>query len=286
MYGARCHTSFVGIDKRRHFVTFVVYNPPPAMKERPLMLLSNDDGFSAPGLAFLVDVLRPLGDLIVCAPDTARSGMSAAITATVPLRMRLISEEPGLTIYKTNGTPVDCVKLALNYLFKDRKPDAMFSGINHGTNASVAIHYSGTLGAVIEACINDIPAVGLSLDSHTWNADFEPSRPLIRCLAEQVLSKGLPRGSCLNVNIPNTSDLKGLRLCRQARGRWVEEFDERKHPRGDHYYWLTGNFYNDEPESEDTDMHAMKEGYVAVVPSCIDMTDYRLMQQMQGWDLK
>src|SRR5574344_1301972 len=190
---------------------------PPHMTQRPLILISNDDGFSAPGIAFLIDVLRPLADLVVCAPDTGRSGMSAAITVTVPLRMRLVSEEPGLTIYKTNGTPVDCVKLALNHLFKDRKPDAVFSGINHGTNASVAIHYSGTLGAVIEACINDIPAVGLSLDDHDWQANFEPSRPWIRLLAEQVLAKGLPRGCCLNVNIPCTPDVKGLRLCRQAR---------------------------------------------------------------------
>lgn len=256
------------------------------MKQRPLILLSNDDGFSAPGLAFLIDVLKPLGDLVVCAPNTGRSGMSAAITVTVPLRMRLVSEEPGLTVYKTNGTPVDCVKLALNHLFKERRPDAVFSGINHGTNASVAIHYSGTLGAVIEACINDIPAVGLSLDDHAWQADFEPSRPWIRLLAEQVLANGLPRGCCLNVNIPGTSEIKGLKLSRQARGRWVEEFDERKHPRGDHYYWLTGNFCNDEPEAVDTDMHAMKDGYVAVVPSNIDMTDYTLMQQMQDWHLE
>lgn len=255
------------------------------MSEKPLLLLSNDDGWSAPGLTFLIDVLRPLADLVVCAPDSGRSGMSTAITVAVPLRLRLVSEEPGLRIYKTNGTPVDCVKLALNHLFEDRKPDAVFSGVNHGTNASVAIHYSGTLGAVIEACINNIPAVGLSLDNHDWTADFEPSRAYIRQLAEEVLSHGLPIGSCLNVNIPAVSDLKGIKLCRQAKGKWVEEFDVRRHPKGEHYYWLTGNFRNDEPESTDTDMFALKEGFISVVPSSIDMTNLALKEAMEQWHL-
>ncbi len=255
------------------------------MKNRPLILISNDDGWSAPGLAFLIDVLRPLGDLVVCVPDTGRSGMSTAITVMTPLRMKLITNEPGLAIYKTNGTPVDCVKLALNRLFEDRRPDVVFSGVNHGTNVSVAIHYSGTLGAVIEACINSIPAVGLSLDNHDWDADFEPCRPYVRRLAEQVIEKGLPKGSCLNVNIPSTTDLKGIRLCRQARGRWVEEFDVRQHPKGDQYYWLTGNFRNDEPDSTDTDMHALKNGYISVVPSTIDLTDMSLKGQMERWSL-
>ncbi len=253
------------------------------MKEKPLILISNDDGWAAPGLTFLIDVLRPLGDVVVCVPDTGRSGMSTAITVTVPLRMRLVSEEPGLSIYKTNGTPVDCVKLALNHLFEQRRPDVVFSGVNHGTNASVAIHYSGTLGAVIEACINNIPAVGLSLDNHDWSANFEPSRPYIRRLAEDVIRNGLPKGSCLNVNIPGKSELRGIRLCRQARGRWVEEFDVRQHPKGENYYWLTGNFRNDEPESTDTDMYALKEGFISVVPSNIDMTDLSMMDQMKSW---
>lgn len=253
--------------------------------EKPLILISNDDGWSAPGLAFLIDVLRPLGDLVVCVPDTGRSGMSTAITVTTPLRMKLISEEPGLSIYKTNGTPVDCVKLALNHLFKQRRPDVVFSGVNHGTNVSVAIHYSGTLGAVIEACINGIPAVGLSLDNHDWDADFEACRPFVYRLVEQVIENGLPKGRCLNVNIPSISAVKGIRLCRQAKGRWVEEFDERNHPRGGHYYWLTGNFRNDEPDATDTDMFALKEGYISVVPSTIDLTDESLMEQMNGWSL-
>lgn len=255
------------------------------MEKRPLILLSNDDGYMAPGILFLIDVLRPLGDLVVVAPQSGRSGMSAAITVKTPLSLILVSEEEGLTVYRTNGTPVDCIKLAFNQIFKDRRPDAVFSGINHGTNSSVAIHYSGTMGAVIEACVNGIPAVGFSLDDHSIDADFEPARHYMDKIARQVLKNGLPEGCCLNVNMPAIPELKGIRLCRQARGRWVEEFDMRKHPNGGNYYWLTGNFQNDEPLSEDTDMFAMKEGYVSVVPSKIDMTAYSLLEDMKSWDL-
>ena len=255
------------------------------MKKRPLILLSNDDGYMAPGILFLIDILRPLGDLVVVAPNTGQSGMSAAITVKTPLLLNLVSKEEGLTVYKSTGTPVDCVKLALNQVFTERKPDAAFSGINHGTNSSVAIHYSGTLGAVMEACMNGIPAVGFSLDNHSSDADFEPARTYMEKIAGAVLKNGLPEGLCLNVNIPAIPELKGIRLCRQARGRWVEEFDKRKHPQGGNYYWLTGNFHNDEPEAEDTDMFAMKEGYISVVPSTIDMTAYSFMERMKDWNL-
>jgi len=248
-------------------------------------LISNDDGYAAPGIRFLTETLRQLGDIVLVAPDAGRSGMSTAITVRTPLFLKLIEEEPGLKIYKSNGTPVDCVKLALNQLTNGRKPDVVISGINHGTNSSVAIHYSGTLGAVIEACINGIPAVGFSLDDHTMEADFEPSRPYILKITENVLHHGLPLGCCLNVNIPGTPELKGIRLCRQARGRWVEEFDKRSHPNGGTYYWLTGNFHNDEPDASDTDMYAMREGFVSVVPSQVDMTAFNLIDQMKDWDL-
>jgi len=255
------------------------------MEKRPLILLSNDDGFRAPGIRFLIDVLRPLGDLVVVAPQSGRSGMSAAITVVTPLDLISVLKEEGLAVYRSNGTPVDCVKLAMNELFRDRKPDAFFSGINHGTNVSVAIHYSGTLGAVIEACLNGVPSVGLSLDDHSKDADFGPSRPYIVQIAKQVLEHGLPEGQCLNVNIPAIPVLKGVKLCRQARGRWVEEFDKRKHPHGGNYYWLTGNFRDDEPLSKDTDMCALKEGYISIVPSQIDMTSYSLLKAMKSWDL-
>jgi len=255
------------------------------MEKRPLILLSNDDGYMAPGIQTLIEVLRSFGDLLVVAPHSGRSGMSGAITVKVPLNLILVTEEEGLKIYRSNGTPVDCVKLALNQLCKDRKPDIVFSGINHGTNSSVAIHYSGTLGAVMEACMNGIPAVGFSLDDHTLKADFEPSKPFIAKIAAQVLKNGLPDGHCLNVNIPAIPILKGIRLCRQAKGRWVEEFDVRQHPNGGNYYWLTGHFQNNEPLAEDTDMFAMEQGYISVVPSQIDMTAYPLLEKMKSWNL-
>jgi 5'-nucleotidase len=267
-----------------------IFIPLPAlddliMEKKPLILISNDDGYNAPGIHHLIEWCRPLGEVLVVAPDSGRSGMSAAITVTVPLRMKLVKEEPGLVIFKTNGTPVDCVKLALNQVLTDRKPDVVFSGINHGTNVSVAVHYSGTMGAVIEACINSIPAVGFSLDDHTWEANFEPARPYIKSIAENVIRKGLPDGCFLNVNIPAVTSLKGMKLCRQARGRWIEEFDIRTHPKGGNYYWLTGNFYNDEPDAPDTDMYALKEGYLSIVPSRIDLTDHLLLEAMTHWEL-
>jgi len=255
------------------------------MEKRPLILLSNDDGFMAPGIMFLIEVLRPFGDLVVVAPNSGRSGMSTAITVKVPLTLSLVSEEIGLQIFRSNGTPVDCVKLALNRLLTDRKPDLVVSGINHGTNSSVAIHYSGTLGAVLEACMNGIPAIGFSLDNHDINADFKPTKLYIEKIVRKVLENGLPEGHCLNVNIPAIPDLKGVRVCRQARGRWVEEFDMREHPNGGNYYWLIGHFQNNEPLAEDTDMFAMSQGYVSVVASEIDMTAYPLLEKMKSWDL-
>lgn len=248
-------------------------------------MLSNDDGFEAPGILFLIDVLRTYGDIVVVAPDSGRSGMSCAITVYSPLKLKLVTDQEGLKIYKSNGSPVDCIKLALNQIFVDRKPDVVFSGINHGTNSSIAIHYSGTMGAVLESCMNRIPAVGFSLDNHNWDADFEPSRNYILKIACNVLNRGLPEGICLNVNIPNSKEIKGIRLCRQARGRWIEEFDKRVHPQGGNYYWLTGNFHNDEPDEPDTDMFAMKEGYISVVPSQIDATSYQMIESMKSWDL-
>jgi 5'-nucleotidase len=162
------------------------------MSKKPLILLSNDDGYEAKGLVSLIEIIRSCGDLVVVAPDSPRSGMSTAITVTTPLRIKLVSEEEGLKIFKSNGTPVDCVKLALNQILKDRKPDIVLSGINHGTNSSVAIHYSGTMGAVLEACMNGIPAIGFSLDDHSFDADFCPAGSYIKKITEEVLRNGLP----------------------------------------------------------------------------------------------
>ena len=255
------------------------------MNTRPLFLLSNDDGYNAPGLRFLIDVLKPFADLVVVAPNSGRSGMSTAITVKTPLDLTQVSDQDGVRIYRSNGTPVDCVKLALNVLLHDRKPDFVFSGVNHGSNASVAIHYSGTMGAVLEACMNGIPGIGLSLDNHSQDADFEPSRPFLNTIVREVLQYGLPKGICLNINIPDTADIQGIRVCRQSVGRWVEEFDVRKHPRGGEYYWLTGNFSNDEPEATDNDMHALDTGFISIVPSQIDMTAYHQLNSMNTWNL-
>lgn len=255
------------------------------MKNKPLILISNDDGFIAPGIRFLIEVLKPFAELLVVAPQSGRSGMSTAITVKTPLDLVLVSEEPNLRIYRSNGTPVDCVKLALNILTLDRQPDLIVSGINHGSNASVAIHYSGTMGAVLEGCMSGISSIGFSLDNHSAEANFKPCRPFIENIVKSVLQHSLPKGVCLNVNFPDVDTIKGLKICRQTRGRWVEEFDVRKHPRGGDYYWLMGAFRNDEPQSADTDMYCMEQGYAAVVPSQIDMTSYEMIETMKTWNL-
>jgi 5'-nucleotidase len=255
------------------------------MKNKPLILISNDDGFIAPGIRFLIEVLKPFAELLVVAPQSGRSGMSTAITVKTPLDLIQVSEEPDLRIFRSNGTPVDCVKLALNILTLDRQPDLIVSGINHGSNASVAIHYSGTMGAVLEGCMSGIPSIGFSLDNHMAEANFKPCRPFIESIVKSVLEHSLPKGVCLNVNFPDVETIKGLKICRQTRGRWVEEFDVRKHPRGGDYYWLMGAFRNDEPQSADTDMYCMEQGYAAVVPSQIDMTSYEMIETMKTWNL-
>lgn len=252
---------------------------------KPLFLISNDDGIHAPGIRCLIDTLRPLGDLLVMAPNTERSGMSTAFTLKEPLCCKLISEEEGLVQYSSNGTPVDCIKLALNKLFDKRKPDLIVAGINHGFNGSIAIHYSGTMGAVLEGCMAGYPAIGFSIDDHKAEANFEPSIPHIRNITQAVLDQGLPQGICLNVNIPNGDSVKGVKICRQAKGRWAEEFIPCQHPDLSKRYWLTGRFVNLEEEADDTDLAAMRRGYISVVPSDIDMTQHTLIGQLQTWNL-
>ena len=189
--------------------------------KKPLFLVSNDDGAGVDGLEFLVSLLRPLGEVAVVVPDRERSGMSTAFTTTHPLVCQCIVREPGYTLHTCNGTPVDCVKYALNLLLKDRRPDYVFSGINHGYNASVAIHYSGTLGAALEGCMAGIPSIGISYDSHARHIDFEPTRRWMEPLIAKLLSNGLPSGACLNVNIPK-GEIRGIRVCRQGAGHWLE----------------------------------------------------------------
>ncbi len=250
-------------------------------KERPLILITNDDGIKAGGLVALVEVAKNIGDVVVVVPNESYSAMSHAITVKNPLYVKQIKHKKGVTLYKVNGTPVDCIKLAINKLLY-RTPDIVISGINHGSNSSVSIHYSGTMGAAREGAINGIPSVGFSLLSHSYDADFTYTKPYVKKIMKHVLKNGLPEGTYLNVNVPDQSDLKGLKVCRQARGKWVEELIEREDPRKRKYYWLTGYFKNFEPEATDTDEYALANGFVSVVPCTIDTTDYEHYDQLKN----
>ena len=256
-------------------------------KKRPLILVTNDDGYKAKGLQLLVQVAQEFGDVVVIAASESQSGMSQAITIKSPLRYKLLEQSNGLSSYVVRGTPADGVKLA-NCNILDRLPDLLLSGINHGSNSSTSIYYSGTMGAVLEGAINQIPSIGFSLLDYRADADFEPARPHIHSIISNVLEKGLPRGSCLNVNIPavEKKQLKGIKICRQANGFWKEAFEGRKDPGGREYFWLTGSFINREEEAEDTDEWALKNNYISVVPVNIDMTAYDMIDPMKSWNLK
>ena len=253
--------------------------------KRPLLLISNDDGYLAKGINCLVEMLSDLGDIVVCAPEDARSGYSCAFSATTPLRLQLREKRPGVEIWSCNGTPVDCVKMALAEIVS-RKPDMVIGGINHGDNASVNAHYSGTMGVTLEGCMKYIPSVAFSLCDHRNDADFEPMRPLIREMTKRVLADGLPTGVCLNVNFPLVPEYKGVRVCRMAHGTWGNEVTRCHHPRGYDYWWMVGSYTNDEPEAEDTDNWALTHGYVAITPTQIDVTAYQAIDFIRSWDLK
>jgi 5'-nucleotidase len=251
--------------------------------KRPLILITNDDGIEARGIHSLVDAVRHLGDVVVVAPDGPRSAQSSAITVNTHLRFWKHQEKDGLVMYRCNGTPCDCVKLAL-YTILDRQPDIILAGINHGTNAAINVLYSGTMGAVFEGCTEGIPAVGFSLDSHDPRADFSEAVKYAVAITQKVLTEGLPKDICLNVNIPLGENLKGMRVCRQCYGRWNERFVCRQDPGGNNYYWLTGEFINLEPDATDTDQYAMDHGYVAIVPCQVDFTHYSSVQQLSHWN--
>ena len=253
--------------------------------ERPLILISNDDGYQAKGIRQLTDMVRDLGDVVVCAPDAARSGYSCAFSATTPLSLTKRHQAAGLQVWSSNGTPVDCVKLALARVV-DRQPAIVLGGINHGDNGSVNAHYSGTMGVVIEGCMKYLPSVAFSLCDHRSDADFEPCRQLIRDITRRVLDAGLPPGVCLNVNFPLLcagEQFRGVRICRMAKGRWVNEITTCRHPRGYDYHWMVGSYVNDEPEADDTDNWALTHGYVAITPTRIDVTAYEAMEQLKLW---
>lgn len=252
--------------------------------KRPLILISNDDGYHSKGLQSLIEMVSPLADLLVCAPESGRSGFSCAFSAADPLRLKLRRRREGVEIWSCSGTPVDCVKIALDQLCKDRWPDMVIGGINHGDNASVNSHYSGTMGVTMEGCMKYIPSVAFSLCDHSDDADFAPLASLVRSITERVLREGLPRGVCLNVNFPLATEFRGVRICRMARGTWGNEVVRCHHPRGYDYYWMTGEYTNDEPEAEDTDNWALNHGYVAITPTEVDVTSYEMMERMKDWE--
>ena len=253
--------------------------------DKPLILISNDDGYNAKGILELIGCLADLGEVVVMAPDGPRSGASCAITSEYPVKYQEVKRESNLTIYKCNGTPVDCVKLAL-YELLPRVPDLVIGGINHGDNSSVNVHYSGTMGVVIEGCLKGIPSIGFSLCNHAPDADFEPMLPYVKQIVVETLTNGLPKGVCLNVNAPLTDDIKGVKICRQTQGDWSNEWKRSQHPRGSEYFWLTGKYTNLEPESVDTDQWALANQYIAVTPVQIDMTAYNLIDKLNNWNLK
>jgi len=243
------------------------------------ILVTNDDGINAPGIRFLIDIAKEFGDVTVVAPDKGQSGTGHSITFSEPLRLKTYVEEEHYAEHSCNGFPVDCIKIAENVVLKEY-PDLVLSGINHGSNASINVIYSGTMAAVIEACIDEIPAIGFSLDSYSYDLDFEPAKPYMRKIIRDILEKGMPKETCLNVNIPNVPEINGIKICRQAKASWKEGFDSRVDPRGGSYHWLTGYFHIAE-KTEGTDLKAMEDGYISVVPIHIDLTAHKAIEQLK-----
>lgn len=239
---------------------------------RPLILVSNDDGYQAGGVNTLVRHLSRLGDVVMVCPDSPRSGQSMAITVNTPLRLTSLPDIDGAKAYKTNGTPVDCIKLAMHTVCAHRRPNLIVSGINHGSNAAVNVVYSGTMGAAFEGCAFGIPSVAFSLTTHDHDADFSPCMPFVDAICRRVLEKGLPDGVCLNVNIPAHCVPSRMRVVRAAKGKWSDEYKEYADPMGNPFYWLTGRFENEEPDACDTDEWSLAHGMVSVVPCKLDRT--------------
>jgi len=249
--------------------------------DKPLILITNDDGVHAKGIASLIDFVRDLGTVVVVAPQISQSGMSHALTLKTPVRLKKIKEEDDLQIFELTGTPVDCVKMAFDKIVT-RKPDLLLSGINHGSNSTISSIYSGTVAAAREGAVNDIKSIAFSNLNYNDDADFEFMRSYVRSITKDVLQNGLKRGSFLNVNAPykDYKNIKGIKICRQAKGVWVEEFEKRVDPIGSDYYWLTGYFNNFEPDDQDTDEWALKNNYVTVVPLFFECSDLQLMSSL------
>lgn len=250
--------------------------------KKPTILVVNDDGITALGIKNLIEVMQEIGNVVVVAPDGPQSGMGHAITIGKPLRFDRVDLYPGVEMYKCSGTPVDCVKLAVNKVFKGKKPDLCVSGINHGLNNSINVIYSGTMSAAVEGAIEKIPSIGFSLDDFAPDADFSHCKPYIKTIAQKVLDFGMPPATLLNVNFPQGSALKGIKICRQANAKWAEDFEERKDPYKRPYYWLTGVFENYD-KGEDTDVWALEHGFVSVVPVQFDLTAHHAIPILNTW---
>ncbi len=257
------------------------------LQEKPLILVTNDDGITAPGIRALISILTDIGDIFVVAPDSPQSGMGHAITINNTLFCNpvVIDKDGSQTEYSCSGTPVDCVKIATRQLLP-RKPDLCVSGINHGSNSAINVIYSGTMSAAVEAGIEGIPAIGFSLCDYSLQADFEPARKYVKKIIKNVLTHGLQKGVVLNVNIPKIpeNEIKGMKICRQAHAHWEEDFDKRINPMGKEYYWLSGRFIN-EDKGEDTDEWALANGYISIVPTQFDLTAHHYIQELNNWAL-
>ena len=254
--------------------------------KRPLIFVTNDDGITATGIHALVQAMLPLGDVWVIAPDSHQSGMGHAVTFTTILRLNPYDYGHGVAgAWSCSGTPVDCVKLGIAEVLH-RKPDLLVSGINHGSNASINVIYSGTMSAAVEGAVESIPSIGFSLMDESQDADFEASGTVARKIATHVLTHGLPDGTCLNVNIPKgrPADVGDIKICRQAMGHWKDSFESRKSPSGAPYYWMRGEFHNPD-KGADTDLAALEAGHVSVVPIHFDMTAHHAIGQLNQWDL-
>ncbi|MEO6524600.1 MAG: 5'/3'-nucleotidase SurE [Mucilaginibacter sp.] len=250
---------------------------------KPTILVVNDDGITAPGIKALIETMAEIGRVVVVAPDTPQSGMGHAITIGKPLRLDKVELYDGIEMYKCSGTPVDCVKLAVTKVFKGKKPDLCVSGINHGLNNAINVLYSGTMSAAVEGAIESIPSIGFSLDDYGWEADFSHCTKFIKQIALQVLQNGLQAGTLLNVNFPNTKDIKGVKICRQANAKWTEDFDERVDPYKRKYYWISGVLENNDM-GEDTDIWALEHNYASIVPVQFDLTAHHAIPLLNSWD--
>jgi len=255
------------------------------MPDQPVILVTNDDGIFAPGITFLAKVASKFGRIIVVAPDKPQSGMGHAITINSTLRIQKTNYHNAEMEYACSGTPVDCVKMAVNNILKKR-PDLVVSGVNHGSNSSINVIYSGTMSAAIEGALEGTPSIGFSLCDYAMEADFEQAEKFVSKIIEESLKNKMPKGVCLNVNIPKLkeADFKGIKVVRQARANWVERFEERKDPYGRDYYWLTGEFVNFEPESLDTDEWALANGYISLVPTQADLTAHSALANLKHFE--